>query len=111
MPKLLSVPVHFRRKYFFLMLLLFFFFFSELRSKPRVLCLLDKCSTTELNPNPQILFLHGCCCLHKRLLLQSKMQQLRGINLGLGQDAQYRKPVDWCAVSLGRQMWMLPHSS
>jgi len=28
------------------------FFFLELRTKPRALCLLGKCSTTELNPQP-----------------------------------------------------------
>jgi len=30
-----------------------FFFFSELRTEPRVLHCLGKCSTTELNPQPQ----------------------------------------------------------
>lgn len=33
--------------------ILFIYFFSELRTEPRALCLLGKCSATELNHQPQ----------------------------------------------------------
>ena len=37
----------------------FFFFFLELGTEPRALRLLGKCSTTELNPQPRLLFLNS----------------------------------------------------
>jgi hypothetical protein len=39
-----------------LYVLFFFVFFPELRTEPRALCLLGKRSTTELSPQPYVLF-------------------------------------------------------
>ena len=42
----------FKQDFFVCLFVFGFCFFLELRTEPRALCLLGKCSTTELNPQP-----------------------------------------------------------